>query len=268
MPLLQVYLDSSVKHRSSHHLPLDALSPDLFRQATNSVRRSKDNNDLLEFMGDRAVNLVCALLVDREKVCPDQQIFVGRKISNNDTLGRLAFWLELDKYAALSWEDADAIQSWSWRRLEAPPKVLADLLESFVGAYWLEHGWMALLSWLEPFFQPLVGLATEDFLRCHRNTLKAPFYVSHWWRHRDGESISHKIYQKLHQYLDNQRASLASIGRVAVGAIPLSTKFIFSTAGELVNDCDRVEVAHDNGYATPSSAYTPRTDALLQGRHI
>lgn len=73
MTLLQLYLNS-VQHKSSHPLPLAAISPHLFRQATNSVKNSKDNNDLLEFIGDRAVNLACALLVDKEKVCPDQQI--------------------------------------------------------------------------------------------------------------------------------------------------------------------------------------------------
>lgn len=73
MTLLQVYLNSA-KHRSSHPLPLADLSPRMFRQATNSVKHSTENNDLLEFIGDRAVNLACALLVDKDKVCPDQQI--------------------------------------------------------------------------------------------------------------------------------------------------------------------------------------------------
>ncbi|KAJ7028687.1 hypothetical protein C8F04DRAFT_1237358 [Mycena alexandri] len=82
--------------------------------------------------------------------------------------------------------DARAIRNWSPRRKRnPPPKVLADIFESFVGAYWLERGWPALLSWLEPFLKPLVEIATEDFLLSHRNT-----------------------------------------------------------DGELVNDCDRVEVAH------------------------
>ncbi|KAJ7721028.1 hypothetical protein B0H16DRAFT_1335582 [Mycena metata] len=243
MRLLQVYLDSD-KHRS-HRLPLADLSPHLFRQATNSVKHSTENNDLLEFMGDRAVNLACVLLVDKEKVCPDQQIFVGRRLSCNDTLGRLAWWMHLDKHAALSSIDARAIRNWSPRRKRnPPPKVLADLFESFVGAYWLEHGWPALLSWLQPFFKPLVEIATEDFLLSHRNTCKVPLYVSNWWRQRQGDSISQNSYQQLVQFLDRQQRSLTSTGRVAVEAIPLSTKFIYSGDGELVNDCDRVEVAH------------------------
>ncbi|KAJ6588316.1 hypothetical protein B0H19DRAFT_203243 [Mycena capillaripes] len=241
MTLLQDYLDS-VKHGS---LPLAALSPNLFRQATNSVKHSTDNNDMLEFIGDRCVNLACAIIVETMKVCPDQQIFVGRKICDNDTLGRIAWWFHLDKYAALSPEDTHAVQSWRpRRRRDTPPKVLADLFESFVGAYCLERGWPALLSWLTPFFKPLVEIATEDFMQCHRYTCKAPPYVSNWWRHQDTASISQEVYHLLVQFLDYEQRSLASMGRVALEAVPLSTKFIFSSAGELVNDCDRVEVAH------------------------
>ncbi|KAJ7764553.1 hypothetical protein DFH07DRAFT_738225 [Mycena maculata] len=244
MTILQAYLDS-VECRSSYRLPIGAVSRQLFWQATNSVRHSADNNDLLEFIGDRAINLTCALLVDKaQKVTPDQQLFVGRKISNNDTLGRLAYGLELDKFAALSAADTYAIKGWSPRRKrDAPPKVLADLFEAFVGAYCLEHGWTDLLSWLEPFFEPLAAKATIDFLELP-DTYKAPLYVSNWWRQRDGGSISPKMYQKLLAFQSDQRPRLTSLGRVAVEAIPLSTKFIFSLDGELVNDCDRVEVAH------------------------
>lgn len=122
--------------------------------------------------------------------------------------------------------------------------MLADLFEAFVGAYCLERGWAALLLWLEPFFRPLVELATEDFLQSHRDTCWAPLHVSNWWRQRDGGSISQTNYQKLLQFFDRQRHLLASTSSVAVDAIPLSTKFIFSADGELVNDCDRVEIAH------------------------
>ncbi|KAJ7625100.1 hypothetical protein DFH06DRAFT_1229867 [Mycena polygramma] len=239
---LQDYLDS-VNHGSE--VPLGALSPSLFRQATNSVKYSTDNNDLLEFIGDRAINLACALVVDRAKVCPDHQIFVGRKISNNDTLGRLAWWLHLDKYAALSREDAYAIQNWRPRRSrQPPPKALADLFESFVGAYCLERGWPALFSWLEPFFMPLVEIATQDFLRCHQDTIRSPCYVSSWWRSEAGTNTL-ETDQRILRFLRLHQSSLTSMGRVAVEALPLSTQFIFGgVEGELMNDCDRAEIAH------------------------
>jgi len=39
--------------------------PTLLCMARNSVRGSKNNNDGLEFVGDRVTNLACDLLVDR-----------------------------------------------------------------------------------------------------------------------------------------------------------------------------------------------------------
>lgn len=37
-------------------------------QATNCIRFSVENNDLLEFLGDRLVNLITALIVEEVKV--------------------------------------------------------------------------------------------------------------------------------------------------------------------------------------------------------
>ncbi|KAF7343413.1 Ribonuclease 3 [Mycena venus] len=89
---------------------------------------------------------------------------------------------------------------------------------------------------------PLMQIATEDFLLCQ--PFKAPPYVSNWWRQRNGGTINQAVFRQFLHFLGDQQESLTSMGQVAIEAIPLSTKFIFSGAGELVNDCDRVEVAH------------------------
>ena len=47
---------------------IPTLSKALRAQATNCVRFSAENNDLLEFLGDRLVNLVAALIVEEVKV--------------------------------------------------------------------------------------------------------------------------------------------------------------------------------------------------------
>lgn len=44
------------------------LSKALRAQATNCIRFSAENNDLLEFLGDRLVNLITALLVEEVKI--------------------------------------------------------------------------------------------------------------------------------------------------------------------------------------------------------
>ncbi|KAF8241030.1 hypothetical protein L208DRAFT_1463488 [Tricholoma matsutake] len=58
---------------------------------------------LLEFIGDRVVNLPCALMV--EVKYSSHQMWVGRVISNNDTLGRLAYQLQLHEQARLDLHD-------------------------------------------------------------------------------------------------------------------------------------------------------------------
>lgn len=166
---------------------------------------------------------------------------MGRKISNNDTLGRLAYWLELDTYAALDLDDVRAINIWSrGRKRRPPPKALANLFEAFSGAYFTEHGWDALLEWLDAVLRPLVNIATEDFFRCKRT----PPHVSNWWRQTDGIYIKPSRYQRFLYRLAQQHESLVLAGNSAIEAIPLSAKFIFSGEGEIVNDLDRVEVAH------------------------
>lgn len=47
---------------------IPALSEACRAQATNCVRFSVNNNDLLEFLGDRLVNLMTALIVEEVKV--------------------------------------------------------------------------------------------------------------------------------------------------------------------------------------------------------
>lgn len=47
---------------------IPTLSEDLRAQATNCIRFSPGNNDLLEFLGDRLVNLITALIVEEVKV--------------------------------------------------------------------------------------------------------------------------------------------------------------------------------------------------------
>ena len=44
------------------------LNNALRAQATNCIRFSVENNDLLEFLGDRLVNLITALIVEEVKV--------------------------------------------------------------------------------------------------------------------------------------------------------------------------------------------------------
>jgi hypothetical protein len=63
---LQDHLSLISNRPHVHDIPI--LSKDLRAQATNCIRFSEKNNDLLEFLGDRLVNLVAALIVEEVKV--------------------------------------------------------------------------------------------------------------------------------------------------------------------------------------------------------
>lgn len=53
---------------------LPQLSKRRLEQARNSRVGTERNNDVLEFVGDRVVNLICALVVAKDSFCPDQQV--------------------------------------------------------------------------------------------------------------------------------------------------------------------------------------------------
>ena len=70
-------------------------------------------------------------------------------VCNNDTFGRISYYLGLDRGAALSPQDREEVERWDHLKPGAqPPKVLADLFEVMVGAVPLQHGFLALDNWL------------------------------------------------------------------------------------------------------------------------
>lgn len=70
------------------------LHPDLLNRVRNAIPWSADNNDLLEFIGDRAVNLHCAILVEDIKLSKAHHrvspvLFVYLNLLSVDRLDRL-----------------------------------------------------------------------------------------------------------------------------------------------------------------------------------
>ena len=63
---LQDHLSLASNRPRTRDIP--TLPKALRRQATNSIRFSAENNDLLEFLGDRLVNLITALIVEEVKI--------------------------------------------------------------------------------------------------------------------------------------------------------------------------------------------------------
>ena len=78
------YLDCRDNWRSFN---LPNLSDDTrLRRARNSKKDTQDNNDLLEFIGDRVVNLACALMVEKVKYSSDHQMVCRCTISVSEII--------------------------------------------------------------------------------------------------------------------------------------------------------------------------------------
>ena len=99
-------------------------------------------------------------------------------ICNNDTFGRISYYLELDQGAALSPQDRKEVDKWNHLKPGVrPPKVLADLFEAVVGAVFLQHGFLVLDNWLRKVFEPILNAATADYWYSTTRTLA--FYRDH-----------------------------------------------------------------------------------------
>jgi len=71
---------------------IPTLSTALRAQATNCIRFSAENNDLLEFLGDRLVNLITALIVEEVKLDKCHHT-VRLLVHTKDIPGVRAHWL-------------------------------------------------------------------------------------------------------------------------------------------------------------------------------
>ena len=162
--------------------------------------------------------------------------FVGRVLSNNDTLGRIAYQLDLHKDAHLDQRDEFDVAEWSPRHTISPPKALADLFESYAGAVYEEHGWERVMDWLKQIFTPLLKPATEDFDR--RSDTGRKFFDS--WQSADQELQDYQ--ERILDYLEFKSKFLTEAAQSTLDALPASTQFIFSKDGSLGIDADKAEL--------------------------
>lgn len=195
---------------------------------------------------------------------------VGRTLSNNDTLGRLAHQLQLHKTATLDVGVREDLDGWSSQQTHPPPKVLADLFEAYAGAVYEEHGWDVTTNWLVALFSPLIGKATQDYLNLKQQTpmtyLHRDLYVSHDLL----DNLEHQ--EKFHDYLEFRADKFMTAAEPALSALPQSTKFVFGANGGIGNDRDRVEIAsHLVKFWICEifmALYPENREALLKGPHL
>lgn len=112
--------------------------------ATVAGRRRRRNNERLEFLGDRVLDLVIADLLmsrfprDSEGDLSKRQAALVRR----ETLAEIAAELELGRWLVLGRSELDAGGS-------ANPAILADALEALIGALYQDAGLVAVAAFIE-----------------------------------------------------------------------------------------------------------------------
>jgi hypothetical protein len=156
---------------------------------------------------------------------------VSRVLSNNDTLGRLAHRLRLHEDASFDPEKKKLVTSWSPKGVTVPPKAMADLFESHVGAVYVENGWQAVVKWLTAVYAPLVSAAEGDFLGRHPGLNDVCLF-----RPFDGEPQVLEFQRRLVDSMTLSALILIKGAQELTRYTPPSTIFNFDKNNALAND--------------------------------
>lgn len=167
---------------------------------------------------------------------------VRRIVCNNDTFGRLSFYMQLHQNAELEVVDERAIEEWLPQSPTSPPKVLADLFESFAGAVFVQSGWDKLESWLRKLFGPIIKEVTGHYWL----TTSSDQIFGHPTHPLSSRSTvpETRSQGRLLDYIEFIRAELLDRGSALLESLPPSKRFNFGAGGRLQEpEIDDVEVA-------------------------
>jgi len=125
---------------------------DLLLQALTHRSYGAQNNERLEFLGDGVLNCVVGLMLyQRFPDLPEGRLSRLRaNLVNQDSLHAVALELDLGRYLRLG---EGEMRSGGAQR----PSILADALESLLGAAWLDAGFEAAQAMVERLLGPRVG---------------------------------------------------------------------------------------------------------------
>ncbi|KAG6901735.1 hypothetical protein C0995_008389 [Termitomyces sp. Mi166 len=195
---------------------LPSLPPTDLQHALNAQKYTPGNNDVLEFIGDRVVNFACTLMASKLNHSPDQQTLFARRLSNNDTLGRIAHQLRLPQHASVRLDSVDrsAAEAWSRCKSGSPPKLFADLFESYTGALFLRPGWHYTHAWLKKVYEIITAAARDAF----STTEVAPLL----WSIPDAQPWPQQIQRDFEDFIDEREAEMQETTKVVMQSIPRS----------------------------------------------
>ena len=147
-------------------------------KALTHVSKSKENNEVFEFLGDSVLNLIISqILVEKFSMDDEGTLSLMRsKLVSRTTLNRVAKKLELDSFIITG--DSLAGQ-------ETPENILGNALEAIFGAVYKESGLEFIRKIIETTFTREIELLREGNLKnsktllqeyCQKNKFSLPTY--------------------------------------------------------------------------------------------
>ena len=143
-------LEQDLERRIGHQFQ----RPDLLRQALRHASTGRDNNERLEFLGDRVLALVLAASLYARFPDAAEGALARRfaVLSNRDSCAKVAGAWQLDK--ALRRADAAA-------RTPPSPNMMNDACEAVLGAVYLDGGFAAAEACIVRAWTPLMEAMAE-----------------------------------------------------------------------------------------------------------
>ncbi|KZT33377.1 hypothetical protein SISSUDRAFT_1132585 [Sistotremastrum suecicum HHB10207 ss-3] len=133
--------------------PPPPLPSPLLEIVNNCCVGTPGNNDFLELIGDRCVGVLAADITGRRYVRNQRRQRLARAaLCTNDLLGRLTHTLSLHTTASFPPPTHALISAYSPTSSQHPPKPLADLFESYIGAIYKIQGLVGVYAWLYKYF--------------------------------------------------------------------------------------------------------------------
>lgn len=138
-------------------LDLEFSDPGLLEQALTHRSRGHNNYERLEFLGDSVLGFVVAEnLYYRFPDIPEGKLSRMRSyVVRQETLARIARGMALQDLLRLG---EGELKSGGFNR----DSILSDSLEAIIGAVYLDQGLDAAKSFIQRFFEEVLGSLTED----------------------------------------------------------------------------------------------------------
>ncbi|KAI0639511.1 ribonuclease III domain-containing protein [Trametes polyzona] len=170
-PILQQSIREVIS-RPDFEAALPPLSDQTWMKILTCTSQAHAENERLEFLGDALMYATIGrqLYAQVPNGSPHLYTCVRAALHSNLTFAMLAEKLDI---LAVSSSVLKALTRKTFGEGTAAPaksrpevKATADLFETVIGAYYLDHGFEALNSWVEDIYRPLIKVTTDKFNEC------------------------------------------------------------------------------------------------------